>query len=247
MRNESDRIQARFDAQRCESRIAGVRKIVDSFRFSLPHPHDFSPLTPDICWIPEVRKTIIDGTDRDFQGLEDNLPSRIPELSAAWLEERQKFFLQLLPQDPRSLEHLFLATTFFDCVKCHEPEMRTEEALSHCCRNYGYGSEHRAGFSSTASARSFYNQAGVPWDSGFSEYEYSAELSAVVREVVIECGENPDTTTIQEMNQQHHRFARFDKDGAINVLNWSEAVSSGVHLKMISHCLTPSVRAQALP
>jgi len=212
--------------------MARVGKIVDSFRFSLPHPHDFCPSTADVCWIPEVRKAIVDGTDEEFQGLEAELPSRIPGFSATWLEERRKFFLQLLPQDPPSLEHLLLATSFFDCMKCRESGMRTEDALSHYCRNYsyGYGSEHRVGFSCAASGGAFYDRAGIPWDSGFSKYEYSAGHSAVVREVVAACGENPDTTTTQEMNRKHHRFVRFGRDGAFTVLNWSEAVSSRAHL-----------------
>lgn len=106
--------------------------------------------------------------------------------------------------------------------------MRIEDAVSHCCRkhsrNDGYGGEHRAGFSNAASAGRFYNLAGAPWDS--SKYEYSAGLSAVVRGVVVECGENPDTITTQEMNQKHHRFVSSGMPGIITVLNWSEAVGS---------------------
>jgi len=252
MRDVSNRIQARLDrlnARRCESRITRVETIVDLFRLSLPHPRDFSPSTADICWIPEVRKAIVDSTDKDFQSLEANLRSTLPELSATLLEERRKFFLQLLPQDPPSLQPFLLVTTFFDCMKCSESGMRTEDVLSHFCGSYGYGSEHSAGFLSATSARSFYNRAGGPWDSGFSKYNYSARLSASAREVVVECGENPDTTTVQEMNRKHHCFVRSDGDGRITVLNWLEAVSSGVHLEMISHLThpTPSVRAQALP
>ena len=228
MRDESNRIHALLDARRCKPRIDRVRRIVDPFRFSLPHPRDLSPSTADIFWIPEVRKAIIDGTDKVFQGLEADLPSRIPELSATWLEERSKFFLQLLPQDPPSLKHLHLATTFFGCLECRQSGMRTEDVLSHYCRDDSYGSEHKAGLSSAASAKSFYNRASVPWDSGFSEHQYSAGLSASVREVVVECGEDPDTITIQDMNWKHHRFVRFGWGGAIAVLNWSEVVSPGV-------------------
>ena len=230
MRDESDRIQAQLDARRCESRMASVEKIVDSFRFSLPHPHHFCPSTADIHWIPEVRKVIVDGTDKEFQDLEAHLPSRIPELSATWLEERRKFFLQLLPQDSPSLEHLLLATTFFYCARCCESGMRIENALSHYCRVQSYGKEHKAGFSNAASAGHFCNKADVPWDSGFSKYEYSAGLSAIVGEVVVECGENPDTVTTREMNRKHHRFVRLGGNGSVTVLNWLEVVSSGVHL-----------------
>ncbi|KAF9645813.1 hypothetical protein BDM02DRAFT_399008 [Thelephora ganbajun] len=223
MRDESKRIHARLTAARCRSRTDEVRKIVDSLHLSLPHPHDFYPSAADICWIPEVRKTIVDGTDKEFQDCEADIRSRIPELSAAWLEERRKVFLQLLPQDSPSLEHLSLATTLFDCMKCRKFGMRIEEALSHCCRYY-YGDKFIAQFSNVASA-SVYHDVGAPWDSGLAEYQYSTTLSALVREVVFECGENPDTITTKEMNRKHHRFARFGTDGTIAVLNWFQAVS----------------------
>ena len=226
MRNELARINAELEAQRCKSRIVGVEKLVDSFRCSLPHPHDFSPSTADVCWIPEVRKTIIDGTDEEFQDCEADLRSRIPELSASWLEERRKFFLQLLPQDSPSLEHLFLATTLFDCANCRESGMRIKDAISHCCHNYRYRSERRENFSSVASANAFY---GIPWDSGSSKFEFSVNLSLLVREVIVECGENPDTITTQEMNRKHHRFARIGWDESITVLNWLQTVSSRAH------------------
>jgi len=227
MRDELKSINARLDAKRCESRIDRVGVVVDSFRFSLPHPHDFSPTKADLCWIPEVQKTIIDGTDEEFQDCEADLRSRISELSAAWLKERRNFFLRLLPQDSPSLEHLPLMTTLFDCTKCHRlgAGLHIENALSHRCYDYSYRHEHRGNFTSAASASTFYSKAGNPWDSGYAKYEYSARLSALVREVVIGCGENPDTITVREMNRKHHRFACFS--GSVSVLNWSEAVSSG--------------------
>jgi len=234
MRKESTRIHTQLDAQRCNSRIAAVERVVDSFRFSLPHPHNFSPSTADMCWIPEVQKAIIDGTDEEFQDCEADLRSRMPEISAVWLEERRRFFLQLLPQDSPNMEHLSLATTLFNCVKCDGFGMHIEDALSHYCRTCIYGSEYKANFSSVASANAFH---GTPWDSRFAEYEYSAKLSAIARTVVVQCGENPDTITTREMNRKHHRFACFARDGTITVLNWLQVVSSGADLSdySVSH------------
>ena len=227
MRHKLNQIRTQYFTQQCESRIAGINKIVDLFRFSLPHPHDFSPSTADVCWIPEVRKTIIGGTDAEFQHLEADLRSRMSELSASQLEERKKFFLQLLPQDSSNLEHLSLVTTLFDCTKCDHSEMCTKAALSHTCVSFshGYKNEHKASFSNVHSETAFNDRAGIPWDSGFSEYKHSGVYSALVREVVVECGENLDTVTTQEMNRRPHRFVRFGSGGAIAVLNWSEAVS----------------------
>ena len=227
MRDESERITAGLDARRCESRIGKIDAVADSFRLSLPHPHDFSPSRADICWIPEVRKTIVDGTDEEFRECEADLRSRIPELSVAWLEERRKFFLELLPQDSPTLEHLSLATTLFDCTKCRTFGLHIEDALSHSCCHYNYGSEHRASFTNGAGASAFYRRTGGPWDPRFAKFEYSASLSALAREVVIQCGEDPDMITTLEMNRKNHRFARFGcRDGMIAVVNWLGAVSS---------------------
>jgi len=101
--------------------------------------------------------------------------------------------------------------------------MRIEDALSHYCRNSLYKRKHETNFSSVASTSAFY---GIPWDSEFAEYEFSAKLSALVREVVIECSENPDAITSQEMNEKRHRLACFGAGGEITVLNWVQAVSS---------------------
>jgi len=165
MRNELGCINARLDAERRESRIDRVGVVLDSFRFSLPHTHDFSPSKADICWIPEAQKIIVHGTDKEFQDWEADLRSRIPELSAAWLEERRNFFLRLLPQDSPSLEHLSLVTTFFDCTKCRKSGMRIKDALSHYCEGYCYGTEYEASLSSAP----FYRRAGILWDSGFAK------------------------------------------------------------------------------
>jgi len=231
MRDESQRIRDQLDAGRCKFRIDRVEVLIDSFRLSLPHPHDFAPSSADVCWIPEVRKAIADGTDDEFRECEADLRSRIPELSVAWLEERQKFFLGLLPQDSPTLKHLFLATTLFDCTKCRELGLHIEDALSHYCyhTSYDYDREHRASLTNAASAGTFYRWTSAPWDSRLAKYEYSTQLSTVVREIVVQCGEDPDTITTREMNRKHHRFARFGRgDGLIAVVNWLEVVSSRI-------------------
>jgi hypothetical protein len=224
MRDKSERVHAKLDAARHRFRIGKIGKIVESFRLSLPHPHDFSPSQADICWLPEVKKAIVDGTDKEFQDCKPDIRSRIPELSATWLEERRKVFLELLPQDSPSLEHLSLATTLFDCMKCRELGMHIEDALSHRCRLY-FDAKYTAKFSNITGANTFYHDVGAPWNSGLAEYRYSAELSAIAREIVLESGENPDTITTQEMNKKYHRFVRFEGE-AINILSWIQAVRS---------------------
>ena len=222
MESELQRIHAKRNDARWRGRKATVERIVDSFRFSLPHLHDFAPSTPDICWIQEVRNTIVNGTDKEFQDREAEIRSRIPELSATWLEERRRFFLQLLPQNSPSPEHLFLAITLFDCMRCHSLGMRIEEATSPVCR-LRYGDERKAELP-IINSTNFFDNVGAPWDLGFAKYGYSTQLSAFVSEIVLECGENPDTVTTKEMNQKRYRYVCFDA-GQINVLNWLQAVS----------------------
>ena len=224
MKEESGRIRAELLRERLESRTGKIEEIVSSFGSSLPHPHDFSPSAADICWIPEVRKTIISGTDEEFRDREAEVRSRISELSATWLEERIKVLLRLLPQDSPSTEHLSLATTLFDCKGCNEFGMRIEAALSHkcCCDDDSRFSK----FPNVASRRFFCYEVGVPWNLRTAMFKYSGELSALVRAIVVECGEDPDTITTKEMNKKNHRFARFNADGSISVLNWFQAVSS---------------------
>jgi hypothetical protein len=226
MREKSKIIHSQLVTERCKSRVNQVWRIADSFRFSRPHPHDFYPSTADICWVPEVRKAIVDGTDEEFQECIADIRSRISDWSAKWFEERRNVFLQLLPQDPPSPKHFSLVTTLFDCAKCCSYRMRIEGALSHHCSAFCYGDGFDAQFPNSESAMVYRHFVGSPWNSGFAEYRYSAEYAALAREIVLECGENPDTVTIQEMNKKQHRFARFDSDKAVTVLDWIEAVSS---------------------
>lgn len=230
MKKKSKSIRDELITNRCKSRVDQVKEIATSFRFSLPHPHDFYPSAADICWTPEVRKALIDGTDEEFQDCLADIRSRMPELSAAWLEERRNVFLRLLPQSPPALKHLSLATTLFDCINCREFGIRIEEAVLHKCRGCGY-KKIKEKFSSAASEQVYRWNVGNPWNSGSTGYKYSATLAALTREVILDCGENPDTITTQEMNRKHHRFARFnparfDIGETVSVLNWVEAVSS---------------------
>ena len=214
---------------RTRSRIDKIRRIIDSFYGSLPHHHDFRPSVADICWIPEMQKTIISGTDEEFEACEADTRARLPELSATWLEERRNFFVALLPQDSPTVEHLSLTTTIFDCKKCWDKGMRIEKALSHTCECWGWehlDERHFKKIPSKHIAKVFYDEARSPWDSGYSEYKYSEKRSHLVREIVLECGEDPDTITTKEMNKRHLRLACFQPNGMIKVLSWYEVLNS---------------------
>lgn len=231
MKQKSDSIREETERVQCQARISKICKIVESFRKS--HPRDFHPSEADICWLQEVRMTISNGTDEEFEACEADIRSRIPELSATWLKERRQFFLTLLPQDSPAVEHLSLATTMFDCLRCGTSGMHVETALSHGCVGHlggicDYGCECGEECESrnlSATCVSLYKQCfhQRQWR---ADYEYSTELSALFREIALECGEDPDSITTKEMNRKYHRFACFHAAGTVTVLNWSETVSS---------------------
>ena len=228
MRKKSERIHNESTADQCESRVKEIEEIVDSFRSTLPHPHDFSPSTTDICWIPKMRKALINGTDQEFQNRKANIQATISELSATLLEERREFFLRLLPQDSPTIEHLSLATTLFDCTACHKYGVRIESALRHrCCYGYNHGWYSEKQFPNAMVAEVFRSEVGPSWS--LAKFRYSTELAAIVREVVLECGEDPDIITTREMNRKGHRFACFGTDGKITVFSWLQAVSPRVY------------------
>jgi hypothetical protein len=68
------------------------------------------------------------------------------------------------------------------------------------------------------------------WNYGPAEFKYSAESAALAREIILECGEDPDVISTQEMNKKHHRFVCFDR--TIDVHNWSQVVSHGADLPL---------------
>lgn len=228
MKGESARVHARITADTCRTRVGQVKAIVELFRFSLPHPHDFYPSTADICWIPEVQKVIIDGTDQEFQHCKVDIQARISGWSTTWLEERRKVFMQLLPQDSPTVEDLSLATTMFDCERCPMHNMHIEEALLHYCY-YFYDGGPGERLPNDIISRVYRSDVGSPWDSEFSKYKYSAKFATLVRKAVLECGENPETITTREMSRKHHRFAYFRPGGTINLFSWHQMVSSGAH------------------
>ena len=209
---------------RCRSRIDKIRKIVDSFYESLPHPHDFHPSVADVCWIPEVQETIISGTDEEFEACKADTRARLPELSATWLEERRNLFLTLLPQQSPTVEILSLATTIFCCTKCNHRGMPIEKALSHPCKRWSFDKGH---FKKTHIAKVFEEEASSPWDPGCSKYTYSERYSNILRGVVLKSGEDPDTITTKEMNRKGLRFASFQRNGLRDVLSWHQVVNFG--------------------
>ena len=119
-----------------------------------------------------MQKTIISGTDEEFEAHEADTQAQLPELSATWLEERRNFFLTLLPQDSPTIEDLLLVMTIFNCKKCKVKDMDIEKALSNTCTDWSLDNvdkRHSKKIPSKHIAKVFYDGACSPWDSGYSE------------------------------------------------------------------------------
>ena len=201
---------------RCWSRIGTIRRSVDSFYESLPHPRDFHPSVADVCWILEVLKIIISGTDEEFEACEADTGTRLSELAATWVEERRNLFLTLLSRDSPILEHLSLATTSL-IARNAVITVNVSKKLFHIHAGAGTGTF----------AKVFNDEARLPWDPGRSEYKYSEWLSNIVREIVLECGEDPDTIPTKEVIRKHLRFGT---NGLIEVLSWYQVVGFGAYV-----------------
>lgn len=181
------------------ARIKELAEIIES-RQRKGEPGDFHPLKEDICWIPDVRATITEGSAEEFEGLKAGLTERLPSLAAEFKETRLASLLPLLPYENRSMEKLSLATTWFQCEHNWCPPFRHSGALVHACfkRPYSDASE---------SDRYYMDLVGRPWalGQGTMFYEKKAERA---RELILAVGGDPGTMTHEEMDEQGHRFVR---------------------------------------
>ena len=171
-----------------------------------------------------MQKTIISGTDREFEAREADTQAQLPKLSATWLKECRNFFLTLLLQDSPTVEDLLLATTIFNGKKCKVKDMGIEKALSHTCTDWSLDhadKRHSKKIPSEHNAEVFYDGACSPWDLGYSE-----KHSHLIREIVLECGEDLHTITTKEMIKKDLCFARFQPNGRIKVLSWYKVFNS---------------------
>lgn len=184
-------------------------------------PCDFHLLKEDICWIPEVRTTISEGSAEEFEALKAGLAERLPLLTAEFKETRSAALLPLLPCKNPTMEKLSLATTWFQCERNWCPALRYNGALVHSCfkRPYNNASE---------SDRYYMDLVGRPWalSQGATFHEKKAERA---RELILTVGGDPETLTHEDMDNQGHRFARRDGTGA-----WFESFYSMVrHLPCV--------------
>lgn len=181
------------------ARVKELAEIIES-KQRQGEPGDFHPLKEDICWIPDVRTTITEGSAEEFAELKAGLAERLPTLAAEFKETRSAALLPLLPYENPSTEKLSLATTWFQCGRDWCAALRHSSALVHSCfkRPYSDASE---------SDRYYMDLVGRPWAlvQGTAFSEKKAERA---KELILAVGGDPETMTHKEMDGQGHRFVR---------------------------------------
>jgi hypothetical protein len=181
------------------TRARELAEIIESKRRQ-GEPRDFYPLKEDICWIPDIRTTITEGSAEEFEALKAGLTDRLPSLTAEFKEARSAALLLLLPYEDPSVEKLSLATTWFQCEHSWCPALRHSGTLDHSCFK-------QPSSGATESDRYYMELVGRPWalSKGTVFYEKKAERA---RELVLAVGGDPETMTHEEMDNQGHRFIK---------------------------------------
>lgn len=187
------------------TRVRELAQIIDSYQRQ-GEPNGFHLLKEDVCWIPDIKAIITDGSTKEFEDMKAGLANKLPPLTAEFKESRSAALLSLLPYENPSVEKLSLATTWFKCEHSWCPALRHNGVLTHNCfkRSYSDASE---------SDRYYMDLVGRPWALGQGTlfYEKKAEFA---RELILAVGGDPETMTHEGMDKQGHRFIR-RKDAAV--------------------------------
>lgn len=200
---KTQRIQ-RETRELISSRVKELTQIIESYQRQ-GEPSDFHLLKEDICWIPDIRTLITEGSAEEFEELKAGLDERLPALTAGFEEDRLAALLPLLPYGDPSVGKLSLATTWLKCEHSWCAAIRHSGALIHTCfkRSYSDASE---------SDRYYMDLVGRPWALGQGTlfYEKKAEFA---RELILAVGGDPETMTHEDMDKQGHRFVRRSNNG----------------------------------
>lgn len=179
------------------ARVRELAEIIES-KQRQGEPSDFHPLKEDICWIPDVRAAVTEGTTEEFEELKAGLADRLPSLAAEFKESRLAALLPLLPYDNPSMEKLSLATTWFQCEHSWCLPLRHSGVLVHNCFKRPYSD-------APESDRYYMDLVGRPWALGQGTlfYEKKAERA---KELILAVGGDPEKITHEQMDEQGHRF-----------------------------------------
>ena len=186
-------------------------------------PHDFCPSIGDVSRIPGIRKAIIYGTDEGFSACVEEVIAGLPKLTSKSLEERNSKLSALLPFKGRPTDVLSLATVWFTCVSCQVFLMHGIDALMHQCP----GPRSRAPAKTIGEATFENSVLSHGWRAGASGFRFSTVASTIARGLIVDCGEDPKTITLAEMNSKFHRFILLEKNRPV-VHSWRETVSFGI-------------------
>lgn len=181
------------------TRARELAEIIES-KHRQGEPSDFYPLKEDICWIPDVRATITEGSAEEFEALKAGLADRLPSLITESKEARSAALLLLLPYENPSMEKLSLATTWFQCERSWCPALRHGGALVHSCFKMPYSD-------ASESDRYYMDLVGRPW-ALIQGTVFSEKKAERARELILAVGGDPETLTHEEMDDQGHRFVR---------------------------------------
>ena len=217
MRECKKDIEDRVLEARSISRVNEIRVVVEKYQRTL-NPHDFCPRTEDVYQIPDIRKAIIDGTDEEFDTCVEEVASGLPKLTSKFLEERTAKISALVPFNERPDNVLSLAAAWFNCGWCHQYRpMHGIDMLRHQCL---IPWSPPSGKTTTFALRR-------GWCAESSRFTFSQIASTIARGLILDCGEDPESITLAEMNSKFHRFVFYENDELV-AHNWEETVSSAL-------------------
>ncbi|KAF9642721.1 hypothetical protein BDM02DRAFT_3176536 [Thelephora ganbajun] len=195
---KTERIQ-REARETISTRVKELAEIIDAKKRQ-GEPSDFHPSKEDICWIPDIRIIITEGSADEFEGLKAGLADRLPTLAAEFKETRSAALLPLLPCENPSMEKLSLATTWFQCEHGWCPPLRHSGVLVHSCFKQPQSN-------ASESDKYYMNLVGRPWALGQGTlfYEKKAERA---KGLILSVGGDLETMTHEEMDNHGHRFVR---------------------------------------
>lgn len=176
------------------------------------------PSAGDIRALPDVRDTLLDGTDEEFAAIISDTKSRLPQLTAQCYEERRTTLMQLLPEGLQTRDTLFLAPISFLCGLCETSGMDAREAIHHSCDSRWEPYAHMV-----------LDSKEKPWSKILRELSYRDLDFELRKRIVLAAGEDPATVTGAGMDLGNHRFLTYSQSngstGALNILSWRGLVS----------------------
>ncbi|KAI0645556.1 hypothetical protein C8Q79DRAFT_910119 [Trametes meyenii] len=165
-------------------------------------------------------------TPQDFR----KLYRAIPDAMAAWYDNRESEFLDLIPdviEMPDWTSLFELATVAFECRECDRTDMRWPAVLAHKCgRTFHY---YLSDFyvSVVASVSMEHGVRGV-WNPEGNVFQFSERRANLAREVIKACGLEPNVATHEEMDQCRARLVCMrcspSAKGFRGAYDWTRAV-----------------------